>query len=289
MDLAPLPSWLLLAVLVLLLAAGRWLAWRAWLLIARWTPRLVAPATRLPGPITASPVGQRWPGPTAWLLERFDAHRYSGLPLTLTVVLAIYLASLAADILEEVVENEEMVQLDLRINAALALLRDEQFVQFFHWITGMGNTNALAIAALVALGLLWSHRRAAACWGLGLAVSLSLSVTWVGKYAIGRDRPEALTFAEAMTPSFPSGHAAGAMVVFGFIAYAIARELPGQGRRFEVGYWAAVLILLVGFSRMVLSLHYFSDVAGGWLVGGFGVLAGVVVTEMLAERRQVAA
>jgi membrane-associated phospholipid phosphatase len=106
-----------------------------------------------------------------------------------------------------------------------------------------------------------------------------LATTSVGKLLIGRHRPEITIDVTVVSSSFPSGHATAAMAVYGFIAYAIARVLPGVPERFEVAYWTAVLILLIGFSRIFLGVHYLTDVIGGFLVGGFWLLIGFTIAE----------
>ena len=112
--------------------------------------------------------------------------------------------------------------------------------------------------------------------------------TYVGKFAVGRDRPEFLDIAEAQFASFPSGHTTGAMAVYGFIAYAMARDLPFRVQ-FELAYWTGIVVLLVGFSRLLLGVHFLTDVLGGLLVGslvnaeyaliGSIVAVGSIVTE----------
>jgi undecaprenyl-diphosphatase len=67
------------------------------------------------------------------------------------------------------------------------------------------------------------------------------------------------------------------MAVYGFLAYVLVRMSTHVRRRFEVAYWAGVLIALVGFSRVYLRVHYATDVVGGFLVGAFWLLAGIVV------------
>ncbi|NBB99831.1 MAG: phosphatase PAP2 family protein, partial [Bacteroidetes bacterium] len=71
-----------------------------------------------------------------------------------------------------------------------------------------------------------------------------------------------------------------AMAVYGFIAYIVCRaEGMAAWQRFEVAYWTAVLISVIGFSRMFLGVHYASDVAAGLLVGGFWLLVGFAFAE----------
>lgn len=284
-SLSPPSPWLLLPLLFAVLAIGRWLAWPLWRLALIWIPKLWGLIRQIPLPDTLSwRIGRRWPRITAWATARVELHRFAGMPLTLTVLLALYLVSLAAGLLEEVVENEEMEALDGYINHALAVMRDDHFMHLFYWISGMGHTNTLAIVLAVAMLLLWAQGRLADLYGLVLAMGAASTMTWIGKHVIDRERPALLTSAETLSDSFPSGHATGAMAVYGFIAFAVARQLLGPRQQFEVVYWGLTLVGLIAFSRMVLSLHYFSDIAAGLLIGAFGVVAGIALAEYRRER-----
>ena len=65
--------------------------------------------------------------------------------------------------------------------------------------------------------------------------------------------------------SFPSGHAVGSMIVYGFIAYILARELPIYQR--YIYAIASILIITIGFSRLYLGVHYPTDIIAGYGVG----------------------
>lgn len=69
------------------------------------------------------------------------------------------------------------------------------------------------------------------------------------------------------------------MAIYGFLAYAIARSLPSIREQFEVAYWTSVLVALIGLSRIVLGVHYVTDIAGGYLVGVFWLLIGLTIAE----------
>lgn len=207
-----------------------------------------------------------------------------GLPLTLMLVFAAYLLVLGGGLLQDLFEEDELTTLDQNINQALDILRDPQFLALFGWITELANNATLTAITLVTVGFLWAHRRATYIPGLLLTILGSQAITWLGKFAINRERPEFITFASAASPSFPSAHATGAMAVYGFIAYAIARDLPSTRARLELAFWASVLIALIAFSRMLLSVHYASDITAGLIVGAFWLLAGFALTEYLRER-----
>lgn len=89
------------------------------------------------------------------------------------------------------------------------------------------------------------------------------------KYLIARPRPTIVPPLEkAPFLSFPSGHAAYALVGWGFLAYVIARRPHTLAwRRVGLALGAMIIAGLVGASRIYLAAHYPSDVAGGLLIG----------------------
>ena len=282
---SPLPFWLLMTALVALLLLGRILAGWLWHGFRRLIPRVNQLLRRFVyrGRLIDR-LAARWPRTMTFVARRFAVGRFTGLPLTLMAVLGAYLIFLGAGLAEDVIEGDSIVAFDHQINNALAILRDPVFLHVFAAITAMANLSTLVAVVLVTIGFLWSDQRLRYIPGLLLAVLGSQTITYVGKYAINRDRPDFLTFASATTPSFPSGHATGAIAVYGFIIYAIARDTPGVRERFELAYWGSALIALIAASRAVLSVHFASDIAAGLLVGGFWLLAGFALTEYLRDR-----
>lgn len=79
--------------------------------------------------------------------------------------------------------------------------------------------------------------------------------------------------------SFPSGHATGAMATYGMIAFFVAWRWAGRWYSFiAIGILAAI-ILAVGLSRMLLGVHFFTDILGGYLLGLAWVSLCVAVIE----------
>lgn len=87
----------------------------------------------------------------------------------------------------------------------------------------------------------------------------------LGKALIGRLRPDTpLHLADSF--SYPSAHTSTAVVLYGLAAAFIARELPLR-RRFWA-YWGAIAIIVpMALSRLVLGVHWLSDLVGGTLLG----------------------
>lgn len=80
----------------------------------------------------------------------------------------------------------------------------------------------------------------------------------------------------AWNPSFPSGHALLSSAIYLSIAVLVVRLVPYRRVRLYVLALAALLVGLIGFSRVLLGVHYPTDVVAGWIVGGlWALLCGV--------------
>lgn len=278
--------WVLLAGLLAGLAAGRYLVFALWRRRAWLWQRLVDGARPLQLDALGKRLEARWPRTGAWLRARLDYRQFTGLPLTALVVLGLHLFGLGGALVEELYEDNELQRLDERMHQNLGWLREPRFVALFAWLTTFGDPQSLIAAGLVAGAFLLAHRQYGLLTGLLLSVAGSQLATLLGKYVIDRPRPEVVTFVEAATPSFPSGHTTGAMAVYGFIAYAVARVARIPRLRFEIVFAACMLVALVALSRVVIGVHYLSDIAAGLVNGAFWVVAGIAVAEWLARGRR---
>lgn len=280
---APYFGVLSLAVLIALVIVLRWVAWRFVGLTRRvWRQspdRLRRWGVHDRAAALGRPLARRYPRISEWVAGRFEATHFMGLPLTLMIAAALYMAVLFGGLVEEVLEAEEIERIDRAIVAAFDPWRGPVGIDVMSWITNLGDSATLAGVLVVATGFLWASRRTLYILPQWLAFAGSWIVTWAGKFILARPRPEFLTGVMESSPAFPSGHATSSLAVYGFVAYAIARDLPSDRARFEVIYWACMLILLIGISRVYLSVHFASDVAAGFLVGGFWLLTAICAAE----------
>jgi undecaprenyl-diphosphatase len=158
------------------------------------------------------------------------------------------------------------------------------------WITELGSTGAVTLVAVLAivLGVLigpWLHGIAGALT-IGLA---SLGNEWF-KASMARHRPDLLEPVLLERGfSFPSGHSLLSMVAYGVLGVLVMRSRLPLGVRRGVEAVLAVVILLVGLSRVWLGVHYPTDVLAGWTAGAVIVLVYARLTRSVSPEPAAAA
>lgn len=163
-----------------------------------------------------------------------------------------------------------LVAFDSTVGGFLHALRTPALTGFFYGCTLLANTGTIvALMAVVVLGLAARRRLAEALFVLAVvAGGEAISVTV--KFTLARVRPAASN--ELITlpgdPAFPSGHAIAALLLYGAIAFLLARAAHTRGARVAIAAVGAAVILLVGLSRVYLGVHWPSDVVGAWMIGG---------------------
>jgi membrane-associated phospholipid phosphatase len=149
------------------------------------------------------------------------------------------------------------------------------------WVGGWLVTAPIVVALGVALVI--AKRHFDALWAAVALIGIHLVVTPLLKEAFDRPRPEV----ESAVPlpdsdAFPSGHASGAVVTFGVLATLATERWPARAR--ELWTAAAVLAFAIGASRVVLGVHFLSDVLAGWALGLAWLAAALLVRP--ARRRR---
>ena len=100
------------------------------------------------------------------------------------------------------------------------------------------------------------------------SVPAGLLLNFAVKSVLHRTRPESDYVAERLSSfSFPSGHTAGATLLYGFLALCLWRRNPSLGLRAAVVAGAAILVAMVATSRVMLGMHYPSDCVAAIIEG----------------------
>jgi undecaprenyl-diphosphatase len=158
-------------------------------------------------------------------------------------------------------------------------------VRFWKSLTNAGGPTTWRVLAGVAVIVLAARRRWATAALIAVAMVGAAVLSGVTKLAVNRARPVvAVPVTHVGGGSFPSGHALTSFVALG-LAVILLRPVLSRGRWLLATIVAAVLIFLIGFSRLILGVHYVTDVLGGWLIAALWLAALTSVFRSAVRRR----
>ena len=159
------------------------------------------------------------------------------------------------------------VRLDLFTTSLVTPFQHLNSASLFIVITTFGGIVGIILIGLIVALFLRSRPHLIMRMVVGLSAT-SLSVSLV-KSLIERVRPPALPWlGQLHSYSFPSGHSASGMMLYGFIFVVIFLYMKNSLTKRLLLFVLPLLILAIGVSRIVLAAHYGSDVLAGFLLGG---------------------
>ncbi len=211
----------------------------------------------------------RYPRASAFVAARFTPGEYLGLHLTIGILLSVSALWLFAGITEDVLHHESLTTFDLRLAAYFHAHATAIGYTIFGSISLLGSPVAMAILASGGAIVLAVQQRRLVLFGWVAAFGGGGLLDTALKLIIRRPRPEyATAFLHGQSFSFPSGHAMGALIGYGMLAYLLVLFWAAhRGAQTAVVGATAILVLSVGLSRLYLGVHYFSDVVGGYAAG----------------------
>lgn len=228
-----------------------------------------------------------FPRQVAWIRRRLDPRGPTGFALTFVVAIGTLCAWVFGALTQDVVAREEAVRLDPHVERFVLAHRAGWVTAMMRTVTWLG-ASALLVPVGVAIAAWFLARRRD--WRPGAM----LLAAWGGAYllyeavkpAVGRLRPPApLRLVDATGWAFPSGHAAQAVAFWGMVAIVLTARRSIRARVFAA-VLALVVALAVGVSRLYLGVHWFTDVVGGYALGGtwLCLLAALLLSGSARER-----
>lgn len=154
-------------------------------------------------------------------------------------------------------------------------------------ITFLGNYQFLTPANLL-LVLLLFYRKQKTLALTALVVALSSLLLKIGlKELFHRPRPEDPLISGIVNFSFPSGHALMSVAFYGLLIWLLPRFIKNKGFVTGLTLFLLLLILLIGFSRIYLRVHYASDVIAGYCIGIIWLYCCLLLTKRWRNKQQL--
>jgi undecaprenyl-diphosphatase len=207
------------------------------------------------------------PGVRALLRRRLDAEAATGLILTVAVgfvaaaVIAIGLLLVMAQ------HNAGLARYDLSLAKWGADHATSSSTSVLKMVSQLGGTfGVIAVVALVAVLELRRSRDWAILPLLTVTVGGQFLITYLIKSAVDRPRPALHRLTGFSGTSFPSGHAAAAAATFAVAALLLGRRRPRKVQTTLAGVAGGIAVAVAG-TRVLLGVHWFTDVLAGLAVG----------------------
>src|SRR5437763_1284520 len=208
--------------------------------------------------------------PRMWkfVAARFARGEYLGLHLTVGLAISLLGLWIFAGLTEDVIHQDPITRFDLTLVDWLRTHVGPRGLGIARALSALGSAYvmlglALGVAFVLAMG---RHGLLLEGWIIAFLGGAVLNTAL--KTAIHRPRPEHSTILSSQSWSFPSGHAMESLIAYGMLAYLLVVLVPGaHKRRFIIVLSTSLLVLGIGWSRLYLGVHYFSDVVGGYAGG----------------------
>ena len=135
-------------------------------------------------------------------------------------------------------------------------------------LTSLGSPAVLTLITIAAVSYLWIDGKRATALFAALSIIGGAVLVSLLKFGFARPRPELVShLVNVSSFSFPSGHATMAAVTYLTLGVLLARVQKRRRMKLYVLVIASILVLLVGFTRVYLGVHWPTDVLAGWCIG----------------------
>jgi len=220
------------------------------------------------------------------MIDRFRA--FSGVrpPVVIALVLLIGVAGMAlfAAISSLTIDRQVVLSADADIAETFFTHSRDSVLDVFDVITMLGS-EVLWVLSFGVGGYFISRRQWArlVVWALAMGVGKLINIGLKNGFDRARPAFEGWINPES-TFGYPSGHAMMSIIAYGMLAYFAVWAVRHRRVQVVIVVGAAVIVALVALSRIVLSVHYLSDVIGGLIAGGWWLIVCIALMEVARAR-----
>lgn len=159
---------------------------------------------------------------------------------------------------------------------------NDYMTPFVKVLTNIGDVLCIMVVIILCMFLFKNNKiRASIIINLVIVTGMNTLL----KYLFMRDRPAFNVLVNESGYSFPSGHSMISIVFYGYLIYLIYRFISNKKIKWLLISLLSLIILIIGFSRIYLGVHYASDVIGGFCFGIFYLIIYVDIIKKIIKEK----
>jgi len=173
-------------------------------------------------------------------------------------------------------------QIDDLINQKVSLLQNSWLDKVFIFL-GTYFKRILIGASLIAISVLYIGKRKKESFILAISLFSGFIFEQIIKFIVQRP-PPGINLTLGVGYSFPSGHSIFAAILFSSLIYFYKDRIKNSALKVIFISINILLIFFVGFSRIYISKHWFTDVIGGYAAGFFILIVVLWIFDLKGSR-----
>jgi len=187
-----------------------------------------------------------------------------GISMKKTTIIIIVLVVLIT-FLSVLILSDKFLSTELLIYSSITKNLSNSYINIMRVITSIGSFYVILIICLTLLFIPSTTKQ----YGIPIVIVVLISfvLNIILKNIFIRPRPDVLKLAVASGYSFPSGHAMVSSSLYSMLIFLGWKNINSHKVRIITSVFFFSLILLIGFSRIILGVHYFGDIMVGWMLG----------------------
>lgn len=206
------------------------------------------------------------------------------LVLGLLIIGFIYLFFFFGAAIGNLLILEDLIKFDHQLHSDLLSARTPSLINFFLLITNLASAWFVVSASIAFVLFLFFNKKKNYLLPFFISLLGGIITNFFSKFLLRRLRPIEPVYTE-ISYSFPSAHSTIAIVLYGFIFYYFWQQAKKRSTKNLILVFGILLILAIGFSRIYLGVHFFSDVVGGYLLGLAWLCGGIGLAQWRLKKR----
>ncbi|MGN8646514.1 phosphatase PAP2 family protein [Gracilibacillus sp. HCP3S3_G5_1] len=192
--------------------------------------------------------------------------------------------SLFIELADDVLEEEKFF-IDRIFQEYIVFSEEDRFYQIMGVVTEAGSVTFLTIASIILAVYLFFMKESkwySVFFSINM-IGISL-LTQILKLVFERDRPELIAQFDGTGFSFPSGHSTGSIAFYGFIIYLLWKKVSTKWLKGLCILVVALLAITIPISRVVLGVHFLTDIIAGMSLGLAWLITCMIAMEFFIWR-----